>query len=249
MLGDDHQSGLVGRELDVKGASEFGDHMPIVRDAGEPDNRDAVAEIGGHGACGLKRQRRLANAARPGQRYQSDGRVLEQHAQLFKLSLPSGHRLGARRNLSRSALARADSSRLEVPPLTVPQGTGESSPRSCSRTWVCSAFRAGPGSARARRPVERVFAGRRRERRLGGRAVQRDHELSGDAFARGVLGEERFKFGNQLEVAPELQVGVDLALKRHQAQPLEVTDLRLGEIFEGDICQGRAAPQLKRLSQ
>ena len=53
--------------------------------------------------------------------------------------------------------------------------------------------------------------------RLPARTVQRDHELSQEALAQRVLGDEPLELSDDVAVAPELEVGLDPLVERDKA--------------------------------
>jgi hypothetical protein len=109
---------------------------------------------------------------------------------------------------------------------------------------------AGPGSipelldqrpAPALEHVERV--------RLPAAAVEREHQLAAQAFAKHVLGDERLELRHQLVMAAERQVGVDAILERGQPELLQPGDLALRERFAVKIGQRLSAPERERVAQ
>jgi hypothetical protein len=84
---------------------------------------------------------------------------------------------------------------------------------------------------------------------LPARAVEGEHELTAQALAVGVLGDEGLELRNQRDVVAELELGVDQILAGDQAQLLEAQDLGRGERLVGEVGERRAAPQGERCSQ
>ena len=85
--------------------------------------------------------------------------------------------------------------------------------------------------------------------RLPPAAVEREHQLSAQALAERVRGDERLELGDELVVAAERQVAVDALLERAQAQLLEAGDLALRERLVVQVRQRLAAPERERLEQ
>src|SRR5213076_1345690 len=80
-------------------------------------------------------------------------------------------------------------------------------------------------------------------------AVQGQHELAPQSLPQGVLCHESFELGHDLRVTTELELGLDQLLVGGGAELLEASDLDARERFEGEIGQGRPAPETKRLAQ
>ncbi len=64
-----------------------------------------------------------------------------------------------------------------------------------------------------------------------------------------MLGDECLELGHELGVLPEREVGVDPSLDRQQVQILQAHDRRLRERLEGEIREGRPAPEPESLAQ
>ena len=82
--------------------------------------------------------------------------------------------------------------------------------------------------------------------RLPARTVQRDHELSQEALAQRMLGDEPLELSDDVAVAPELEIGVDALLEGDKSQLLESPDLRLREALERELGEHRPAPSVER---
>jgi hypothetical protein len=84
---------------------------------------------------------------------------------------------------------------------------------------------------------------------LASAAIQRQHELCGQALATGVGGDERLEFSDDRGVLTELQAGIHPGLERGQAQLLKAPDLGLCELLVDDLAQRRSAPHPQGLTQ
>ena len=80
--------------------------------------------------------------------------------------------------------------------------------------------------------------------RLSPRSVQREHQLTSQALAGGLSGQQRFDLGDYPGVAAEPQVSFDPRLERAEAQLLEPADLSLREVLETELGQRPAAPRV-----
>jgi hypothetical protein len=70
-----------------------------------------------------------------------------------------------------------------------------------------------------------------------------------EAFAQGLIRDQRLELPDHLVVAPEPEVGLDAVLVGHEAQLIEPRGLALGERLVAQVGEGRPAPQSKRLAQ
>ena len=82
---------------------------------------------------------------------------------------------------------------------------------------------------------------------LAAGAVEREHELAAQSLAVRVLGDEGLELAHHPGVLPERQLPLDPLLDAGEAKLLEPCDLRGGEPVRGEVGEGRAAPQRKRL--
>jgi hypothetical protein len=78
---------------------------------------------------------------------------------------------------------------------------------------------------------------------LAVRAVEREHELPGQALAHRVVGHQPLELGHQLPMAPQLQVRLDALLQRGDAELLQPGDLGARERLELQAAEWRTAPQ------
>ncbi len=85
--------------------------------------------------------------------------------------------------------------------------------------------------------------------RLAARAVEREHELTAQPFAKGVLLDERLELAGQVAGAPGARARRRDALRARPAAFLEPRDLTLRKGLVGEIGQRRAAPELEALSE
>ncbi len=83
--------------------------------------------------------------------------------------------------------------------------------------------------------------------RLAVRAVQRQHQLGGEALAVGMLRPEHLQLADHLPVPSEGEVGLDPFLERPEPQLLETIDVGGRERLVGEVGQRRAPPQRERL--
>ena len=83
---------------------------------------------------------------------------------------------------------------------------------------------------------------------LAARAIEREHQLAAQALAERVASYQRLDLAGEIRSA-ESEVGVDPVLERTQPQLREASDLRRGERLEGEVRQGRAAPQSEGQAQ
>ena len=81
------------------------------------------------------------------------------------------------------------------------------------------------------------------------RPVQRQHQLSADALAQGMLTHESVELADQLVLATEREIGVDPNLQRRQTRLLQPGDLSLSERLVGEVSQRRPPPQPQRIAQ
>jgi len=80
-------------------------------------------------------------------------------------------------------------------------------------------------------------------------AIQREHELRGEALAPRMRGDERLQLADQPAVLAEPQLGIDSRLERSKAQLLQPPDLSQRELLVRDVRQRPAAPHPERLAQ
>ena len=95
--------------------------------------------------------------------------------------------------------------------------------------------------AAALEPMQRVG--------LPAAAVQREHQLAAQAFAKRVLRDERLELRHQLVMAAERQLSVDAILDRRETELLEPGDLALRERLVSQLGQRLPAPERERLAQ
>ena len=81
------------------------------------------------------------------------------------------------------------------------------------------------------------------------RAVERQHELGGEALAERMLADESLQLADQLAGQATAQVGIDPQLDRLQAQLVEPEDLGLRERFVGEVLVGPTPPQAERFAE
>jgi hypothetical protein len=74
-------------------------------------------------------------------------------------------------------------------------------------------------------------------------SVEREHQLSAQALAVGVRGDEVLELGHERVVASEGEVRFDPGLDRGQSELLQTSDFGLGEGFEGEVCEWRSPPK------
>ena len=79
--------------------------------------------------------------------------------------------------------------------------------------------------------------------------VQREHELTAEALAVGVLGDERLELPHDLGVRAQLQARLDVQLDRRHAEIGETRDLALGERLVAQVGERRSAPERADLLQ
>ena len=80
-------------------------------------------------------------------------------------------------------------------------------------------------------------------------AVQREHELSGDGLALGMLERQDRQLVDELGVVPQLNVRLNPCLQGDEMHLLQTADLWQREVLEADLRQRRAAPQFQRRTQ
>jgi len=78
---------------------------------------------------------------------------------------------------------------------------------------------------------------------LASAAVEREHQLGGQAFAGRVGGDQVDEFADEGAVAPDGEVSVDPGLERGEALFLETGDLGRGERFKGEVGERRPPPE------
>ena len=81
---------------------------------------------------------------------------------------------------------------------------------------------------------------------LAAGSVEREHQLPAEGLAQRMLAHERLQLADDVAVAPQLQVGVDPLLERHEPELLEPSDLRLRELLERELGERGAAPEVER---
>ena len=79
-------------------------------------------------------------------------------------------------------------------------------------------------------------------------AVEREHELTPQAFPHGVLPHERFQLGDDLRVAAEGKLAISQIHQRAQPLLLQLRDLVARERLEEHIGEGGPAPERERLA-
>jgi hypothetical protein len=84
---------------------------------------------------------------------------------------------------------------------------------------------------------------------LATRPVEREHQLSPEAFSKRLLSHEQLQLGDELGVPASPQISVDPVLETGQAKLLQACDLVPGEPLIGELGQRRPAPLCKRLVQ
>jgi hypothetical protein len=85
--------------------------------------------------------------------------------------------------------------------------------------------------------------------RLATRAVQGKHQLGAWTLAKRFLSDEALQLADHFPVAAALDICLDAILERRQPQLLDSRCLGLGEVGEGEVGKGRAAPQGQRRSE
>ena len=91
------------------------------------------------------------------------------------------------------------------------------------------------------------FAIRRERLGLAARAVQRQHQLTGEALAQRVGPDGRRQLPDELGVSAVAELVLEPCFQRGQTQLLEARDLALREVLEREIGERRAAPECQRL--
>ena len=86
-------------------------------------------------------------------------------------------------------------------------------------------------------------------RRLAAGAVQGEHQLSPQALAERLRGDDRLQLGDELAVAAEREVGVDPVLERGEPQLREAGGLGRRERLLRELGERRAAPERERLAE
>ena len=79
--------------------------------------------------------------------------------------------------------------------------------------------------------------------RLAPAAVEGDHQQAPQPLPQGVGGDQALQLLGALDVAAEVEVGLDAVLGGGQAQLLEAGPGAGGEVVEGEVGQGVAPPQ------
>ena len=85
--------------------------------------------------------------------------------------------------------------------------------------------------------------------RLTARAIEREHELTSDAFAVRMPADELLELSDELRMAAECEIGVDPVLGRREAELLETGDLVLRERLVGHVRERRPSPERESISQ
>ncbi len=80
-------------------------------------------------------------------------------------------------------------------------------------------------------------------------AVQREHELTAQPLAQGLLRDQGLELTDEVGVPAEREVGLDPLFERNDPALLEPGDLGLREGLEGEIGERRPAPERERLTQ
>src|SRR5207248_11173614 len=84
--------------------------------------------------------------------------------------------------------------------------------------------------------------------RLAARPVEGEHEPAAQPLLERMLGDERLELADELGVAAEREVGLDPLEQRRQAKLVQALGLAACEPLEAKVGQGRATPELERLS-
>jgi hypothetical protein len=79
--------------------------------------------------------------------------------------------------------------------------------------------------------------------------VEREHQVTDELLAVTVQRDETLELQEDLGVVPELELGADALLERVQPPLLQMADLGLHALFEGEVRERLAAPEGERLSQ
>ena len=121
---------------------------------------------------------------------------------------------------------------------------------SCRRIASCRSRSSGPGSTPSS-PTSRSRASWIGVERLGlaAAAVEREHQLRGEALVRRVLGHQPAQLADDLGVPAGGDVGLDAARERGDPRLLEAAHLAGCERLVRQVAERRAAPQAERLAQ
>ncbi len=80
-------------------------------------------------------------------------------------------------------------------------------------------------------------------------AIQREHELRGEALARGMCGHQALELADERRVLSGGEIGIDAQLERREPLLLQARDLRGGERHRRQVPERRTLPQRERLAQ
>jgi hypothetical protein len=80
-------------------------------------------------------------------------------------------------------------------------------------------------------------------------AVEREDELAPETLAERMLGDEALQLADQLGVEPELELRLDSAFERFEAQLLEAPTLQGERLDVDDVGERTAAPQCEPIAQ
>ena len=83
---------------------------------------------------------------------------------------------------------------------------------------------------------------------LSGRPIQREHQLSPEAFTEWMFGDQSFKLSDELRMASERQFGSDPLLERGQSDLLEPLH-RERDRLVSEVGERRTAPEVERLGK
>ena len=84
---------------------------------------------------------------------------------------------------------------------------------------------------------------------LPARAVEGEHQLSSEAFAKRLPGDKCVKLGDELRVPAQREVGVQPLLDCAHPEFFEAGSLDLDELDRVEIGKRLASPQVERLAQ
>ena len=84
---------------------------------------------------------------------------------------------------------------------------------------------------------------------LAATAIEGNHQLSDQLLPCRIAREQHLQFTDYLGVVPELQVRLDASFEGRESKLVQASDLRLGELFIGDLRQRWATPQSQRLAE
>jgi hypothetical protein len=77
---------------------------------------------------------------------------------------------------------------------------------------------------------------------LASRPVESQHQLSSQALAQGVFGDERLERADAGPVASEGELGLELVLECLESNLFEPSDLGLGEAIQGEVSEWWSPP-------